>query len=204
MSHVLKRFLEFQKMAQELLGFSGEGRFNSLAAFVLEFGRPFEFWRAEDQYRYTRGRPQQCYRNAAELVVKHPDTLVYVEGYAAKTLPVLHAWCVELESGRLIDSTWSVAAPDQVCYFGIPFQYEFLAQQLVLNGVFGLIDRMEQGYPLLTNPEIYEHPEKWVHPELATYDKGPHCDREGGLPAIDTDHSGAVKKAQSNKPNEPK
>lgn len=57
-----------------------------------------------------RGRPNFCYANCQQLVLKS-DTLKYVEGYAIAVderisgCPIPHAWVVDSD-GRAYDPTW--------------------------------------------------------------------------------------------------
>lgn len=75
---------------------------------------------------YEVMEPQQCFRNAWNLVMDDP-TLLYCEGFAqARGLVLEHAW-VEDEHGTIIDPTWTNLTDDDLThatYLGIRMSAE--------------------------------------------------------------------------------
>lgn len=132
-------------------GFHG---YNSLYDFVSQHGRT---WTPGTKPKGIEwGRIKNCYQNAAELVLyDNRRELIYVEGYAAGIIPVMHAWCVTPE-GVVVDNTWRTPGTD---YFGIPFSREYLRESLLTHEVYGLIDLWKCRWPLLSLPR-----ERWIHP----------------------------------------
>lgn len=90
--------------------------------FVIEHGRAFVPGALPATIR--RMEIGQCYANAQELALAHPE-LTYVEGVAAGLTVRDHAWCVTGD-GLVIDPTWR--EPESCAYFGIPFQTSYLKQ----------------------------------------------------------------------------
>lgn len=78
-------------------------------------------------------------------MLRRPD-LVYVEGYAAGIIPVLHAWCVDSD-GKVVDPTWDDGIGTE--YFGVPFNRAFVMTAVVDKGSYGLIDDMNGRWSLL-------------------------------------------------------
>jgi hypothetical protein len=104
-----------------------------------------------------KGRPKQCFYNATNLVLGCPG-LVYVEGYyACKTLgiPLLHAWAVDA-AGNIIDPT--PADPSIYSYLGVRFPRRLLADELLKNRVYGLLDT---GLPNRDLMQRYEAGDIW-------------------------------------------
>lgn len=91
------------------------------------------------EHGYELGAAKECFRNAAQLALEHPE-LTYVEGYGyLEGLPLLihHAWC-EDEQGRVIDVTWSPERGGQ--YIGVRVDAEELLEQMEALGVYGVLD----------------------------------------------------------------
>jgi hypothetical protein len=100
---MIREFLQTMVRARKELGARVKGyRFCCIEEFVCEYGR--EFAPAPLPDRLRKGLPRHCYHNAYHLARKHG--LVYVEGYAAGLIPVLHAWCCAPGSTQVIDPTW--------------------------------------------------------------------------------------------------
>jgi hypothetical protein len=133
----------------------GSAPYPSIASFVLAHGRLWDYAPRPKGVRKRRDRG--CFRNAALLVLHDfTDRLTYCEGYAMRAglpIPVLHAWVVTPE-GTVIDPTWREHPGDSYAYLGVPFRTEYLMRCLAANQVYGLIDRYETGFPLLTG----DHP----------------------------------------------
>lgn len=83
------------------------------------------------------GKMKECFKNAFDLARCNPG-YIYVEGYANRIIPCLHAWC--LKDGVVVDPTWNPAGND---YYGIPFDIDFVTRTVVENGVYGLLGQPE-------------------------------------------------------------
>lgn len=93
----------------------------------------------------SEGKIKDCFMNAWHLATERKD-LTYVEGYAIGTaiIPVLHAWCVD-KNGNVIDPTWGTAK----AYYGVSFPTDFVIKTAMSRKKFGIIDNMEEGFPLM-------------------------------------------------------
>lgn len=117
--------------------------------FVLHHGEFFKS-NAFDDKKYSRAlrTKKECFRNAFELALMN-DNLVYCEGYAVDILPLHHAWCVEKDTGKVVDPTWN--NPESCIYFGVPFKLEFARHTVVSNEIYGVLDGYwNHEFPLLT------------------------------------------------------
>ena len=121
--------------------------YTSEADFILKNGRSFENVALPSRVRM--GRPRECFRNAATLALRVPDTYMYVEGYAVNRWvamhTVAHAWCIGSDK-FVVDPTWDEGAE----YFGVPFRHNYLRRVLKARRDYGLIDNPEMGFPLVT------------------------------------------------------
>lgn len=133
---------------QQLAAFAAEHRSSDLKyasqeGLILSYGR---LWTAQRRPKpYTAKMAYKaCFGNAMHLAASswwlHDERqLTYVEGYAwGKTIPVLHAWCVDRE-GRVIDPTWKQEDVVEAAYFGIPFDWDWVREYIVTNGVYGVL-----------------------------------------------------------------
>lgn len=89
------------------------------------------------------GEPQQCFQNAANLVIGNPKYR-YVEGMAMGVIPTMHAWVIDAQD-RVIDNTWM----NGVDYFGVVIPFDYLLHALVSRGYYGVIDNWQQEWPVL-------------------------------------------------------
>lgn len=105
----------------------------SPASFLLEHGRHYRT--TPETFAGRRDPPRRCFMNAALRAIAGEGT--YVEGIAAWLIPFDHAWVVDAE-GRVVDPTLRARDPDEVAYFGVPFETEFLRKRLIKRGVYGL------------------------------------------------------------------
>lgn len=118
--------------------------------YVLEFGKPWE--PATRPKNVKQGIPKHCFHNAQRLARRFGYK--YVEGYAISCeqlpIPIHHAWCVR--DGKVIDPTWS---PVGVAYFGVPFELEFVLEQIRGNkDSISVIDNYEKRFPLLRKDKV--------------------------------------------------
>lgn len=134
----------------------------TIEAFVLEHGRQWQA--AKRPAGQRKRRSQMCFMNATHLM-HEDDSLTYVEGYAARFFPTLHAWCVTPD-GVVVDLTWP--DPQNSYYFGVPFKRSFVNATNLRRRYYGLLDDPQQGWPLMRG--VYE-PDEFLH-DLATTTKG--------------------------------
>lgn len=88
----------------------------------------------------NRGTPKECFRNAATMTMGKPR-FDYCEGYAVHkdiAFPFLHAWCIDRETGLIIEPT--LEHPQDYHYIGITIPKKLLMTELYRNGVYGLLD----------------------------------------------------------------
>lgn len=118
-----------------------------LEDFVLKHGRGFD--KAPKPRKYKRGTPKYCYYNSMKLVRRHPNELVYVEGYAtiAGFLPTLHGWCVSRKDPRKVID---VTTDNMSAYWGVPFTRETIEARLN-DGTdeCALLDNWNCNWPML-------------------------------------------------------
>lgn len=102
--------------------------------FTLRFGRAFVPMKKPGRIRW--GVPKHCFMNAAKLALSDLG-LTYCEGYAMGIIPLHHAWVVD-SCGVVIDHTWRTLGTE---YFGVPFTRAFLANRLLKQRTYGLLDQ---------------------------------------------------------------
>lgn len=118
--------------------------YNSMEEFVLKNGQPYE--NAPLPRKYPRLVPRECYCNSVVIAAMYG--LIYVEGYALGVIPVLHAWCVEPGSNKVIDPTWTDDLRKD--YFGIPFAWSYIRKHWASAAETAcLIDNWHDSWPLL-------------------------------------------------------
>ena len=105
-----------------------------------------------------KGKLKQCFMNATHLMLEDPDRYVYCEGYAQlKDVPGLaiqHAWCLDADTGKVIDPTWGVD-PRISAYYGIPLDPQYVQKTALKTGVYGVLSR--------TNPTMRDQdPSEYV------------------------------------------
>ena len=114
------------------------GDYRSMGEFVLRNGRNFE--PAPLPPDVKRGKMKECYLNAGQLSTRNPDRFIYCEGYALGVIPVMHAWCVDLE-GRVVEPTWK----DGTEYFGVAIKHGYLIRMMQRTETWGVIDHLPLG-----------------------------------------------------------
>ncbi len=143
-----EEFIDFLKGASVLFE-DKDWRYKGFMDMIYQEGRFFDNSKCIDQYE--KGEECQCYRNAALLMMEHPE-LTYVEGYACgAVLPVHHAWCVT-KQGEVIDTTWPYHEED--LYYGIPINREFLLGNMLRTKRYGILDNNPKFVNQLITGEI--------------------------------------------------
>jgi len=131
-------------------GLAEDAPYVCMEQYVLDNGG-YMPWR-EQPADLPPGEPKDCFANAADLALVDSD-LTYCEGYAyAKGLiPVLHAWCVDVE-GFVIDNTpvWSNGGS----YFGVMFHTDDLLDKIMRTKYYGMIDNWQEHWPLLRGETV--------------------------------------------------
>ena len=121
-------------------GFERVGYKDLTAQFVMRNGKVFD---KIEPWPGKHMTPKECYTNATQVVlgasIHRPDgDLEYVEGYAMRNdimFPFQHAW-VLVDGERVLDPT--LRDPHNYQYFGVPFSPEFLYEETMKNGYYGL------------------------------------------------------------------
>jgi len=119
-----------------------EWKYVSTEDFIHQNGKKFDYVMPG----VKKGKMGQCYKNAYHLMDITPG-LTYVEGYAVSgdlPLPLMHAWCVD-KNGVVYDSTWD----NGKSYLGVQFKREFVTKTILRRKVYGVMDDMDGGWPLL-------------------------------------------------------
>jgi hypothetical protein len=96
-----------------------------------------------------------CFHNAYNLAAK--QGLAYCEGLALgyANYPYHHAWCLDAESGYVLDSTWPEPVEGEVrYYYGIPFALTFVTK-LRKKEQFSMLDGGSGTCPIIS----YSHAE---------------------------------------------
>jgi len=140
-------YLSWITLSHQHLGLSrGHRKYLNIEEFVNENGKAMPVHKYPSNLLENRGRANECFYNAFNLVGK-TERLVYCEGYAhSGMIPTLHAWAMD-EGGYVLDPTWE---DQQDCrYFGVAFNYQFVIDTALSRGAYGVIDNMENGFPLL-------------------------------------------------------
>lgn len=123
--------------------------YSCIEDFLLREGQ--EFKHIDFDHKYPYGEIKNCYQNAADLAIRHPE-LTYVEGYATVVIPTLHAWLVDKED-RVIDVTWQdFGEYEPHGYWGVKFPQRVLMSQMVETKMYGLLDAWESRWPMLRKP----------------------------------------------------
>ncbi len=83
---------------------------------------------------------KMCYKNASRLVLGNKD-YAYVEGIAYPkgdtNLGFLHAWAVDVKTGKVIDPTW--VSPEKARYFGVTYDRSKYIKHLTKTEQFGVL-----------------------------------------------------------------
>lgn len=143
----LVQFLKMQDQMIRQCNSARNWKYKSMEDFVLTHGVQCNSQVLPGQYE--RGQVKQCFMNAFNLMMKHPE-LRYVEGYGHSIIPTLHAWCVD-ENLNVIDPTWDDS--EKSVYFGVVFNRDYVLEATLQRGHYGLIDNYNERFPLLQGNE---------------------------------------------------
>lgn len=74
---------------------------------------------------------KECFINAYRLSAMNPR-YQYAEGFAHAIVSVNHAWCVDTETGAIVDPTWAnLSHREPVLYLGLRFTHAFMSRLVV-------------------------------------------------------------------------
>lgn len=122
-----------------------EFRYGSVEDLLLREGINMPYQALPETIRH--GAPRFCFHNARKLVCDFHPRYLYVEGYACGIVPVLHAWCYDLETGCAVDPTWE----QETCqlYVGVPILTRYLIEHDLKSKHASILDDWKAGWPLL-------------------------------------------------------
>lgn len=124
--------------------------YSCIEEFVLKHGHNFSQVIKRPKW-INKGIVKECFSNCFHACLMYPDRLTYCEGYATAVIPVHHAWL--LYKGQVIDPTWHGAISrkiDNLEYFGVPFNHEYLVRTASQSGYYGVLDNFSERYPLIS------------------------------------------------------
>lgn len=138
---------------------------------------PFEQWLLDNGEPFGPNHPvpvgltafqvmRECYANSARVLMTgrlDRDVWIYAEGYAVRHslgIPLPHAWLVHRETKAVLDLTW---AEGDASYFGIPYSYEAMIDQMFTREIYGLhFDEVRENEALMAmDPKDYRAWNKW-------------------------------------------
>lgn len=81
----------------------------------------------------TPGTIKECFHNAF-LLSARSSNLLYTEGFAQQgngLFPMNHAWCTDVETGRIVDPTWvNLPTKGPTVYMGLRFSKGFMDEAI--------------------------------------------------------------------------
>lgn len=107
------------------------------------------------------GEPCRCFENATRAVLKHPNRLLYVEGFilapAHRLLdggwyPIYHAWIKDKLTGKCHEITPNIEDPESLVYIGKEFTSDMVPKVDQWRSQLTMADQLE----LLTGVVGYE------------------------------------------------
>jgi hypothetical protein len=131
MTAEIRQYLDFLLRFQE-----GQikNKMKAPARFMVEHGREFEF--GPDSFDSEKGEPKECYANAGRQALEDSG-VTYVEGYVNSIIPIEHAWLVDNETGRVVETT--LQSGDHIKgYFGVPIKTEYLRETVLRTQIWGV------------------------------------------------------------------
>jgi hypothetical protein len=146
----LLAYLESMVKMRKMHKVSDKLMYCCIEEFVLKNGKPMKADKPFPDH-LRKGVVKECFKNAAELALETGWT--YCEGYALGTIiPVIHAWVID-DEGNVIDPTWEPNGIECREYYGVEIPTDFLLKTILRREKYGVIDNMEENYPLLTGKE---------------------------------------------------
>jgi hypothetical protein len=128
-------------------------KYSCIEDFVLKHGHHFKNVLEPTSHGYEQRELKQCFKNSYQLALESGGELIYCEGFALNVFfPVIHAWCIDLK-GRVIDVTWDKSklilseGMSDFEYFGIPFDFNFVCEQILKSKHYGILDCWELDFP---------------------------------------------------------
>jgi hypothetical protein len=143
-SDYLKMMVDFRK--KNNMNTPKGYKYASMDEYILAKGKAMGD-RSPESNKYKKGTMKLCFQNAYNLA--QSKGFKYCEGYATSIIPILHAWCLD-DQNRVIDVTW----PDGRDYYGIVFPLSYVSKTILAKGTYGVIENMQQNYPLLKTGNI--------------------------------------------------
>jgi GNAT superfamily N-acetyltransferase len=129
-------------------------KYGGLEEFVLAEGRSWEPQPLPENVAKWRGKPKECYKNAADAVIGMdgkdplPDSR-YVEGYVhvagIEGLPIAHAWAVD-KDGKVLELTLDEPGVE---YVGVEVPTDVLTATLLRREMYGVFEDYQGGFPFL-------------------------------------------------------
>ena len=150
---VIREYLQMISYGTKLAGALVDRAYSSMEHFVLDNGEYFESPEYPLPARF-RGEPKMCYSNSFDMLVGYgmscPKAVdaIYCEGYAYTEglIPLPHAWLLS-KDGEVLETTWDHAGDE---YYGVAFDSGFVRDTLLSKGSYGVIDNVEERWPLLS------------------------------------------------------
>jgi hypothetical protein len=116
--------------------------YSCIEEYVLKHGRDMDV--APLPSNVKRGKMKNCYKNAYDLALGS-KRYIYCEGYAVGIIPVLHAWCFDTKTGKVVDPTWK----DGKEYYGVKIDFTSVLRVVVERECYGVLDAWEIKHPAL-------------------------------------------------------
>lgn len=125
-----------------------EWEYHGQEDLILREGKQYEYAKKPKGVRY--GPWKYCFRTSYYLAESNPQRYTYCEGFATSIIPTLHAWCIDRETGKVVDTTWR---HDHVSsergYIGIEFPLSVVRGFMFASGQHGMIDTWSIGWPMM-------------------------------------------------------
>jgi len=148
------QLIEHMNMVVEVKRQCGAGEsltYLGLDDLIRREGRPFQPRPLPSCY--SRRTPNQCFKNAYDMLLEDQN-LRYVEGIATSgVLPVHHAWNID-ENDEVVETTWQWREDYRPqAYYGIVIPDDLVMTVVDATGYYGLtIDDWKNGWPAYRQP----------------------------------------------------
>lgn len=138
---------DIQQLIQDhIQAYGAIGHHAVMEKYTLNEGQEFP-----DVVMGKRGKPRQCFKNAADLVMRNPDRYDYVEGYMVLNgIPLLihHAWVWDKEANKAVEVTTDGV---RAGYYGVRYDRKELMKWLMKNRYYGI-----HASDIMINAELME------------------------------------------------